>query len=246
MAPTSRRIAMAEQGPLLLAVQANVAAEHEDAFNDWYHQHVPHLLQVPGYLWGRRYRAVVGDVAYLAIYAITDRGWLPRLLGPDEAARPAIVNEEFARFGRLQGLRDVTINVYEQIFGPPFAPALMDRDAPLSLVSVDCRPEAEAEFNRWYDTSHVPNLLQVPGYLSGRRFRLADDPRLAHLGMQPRYLALYEIDGLAAVPFIADSAAMSPAAKAELENWETIGVPLTDGSIGWNVYRPIAKHWPLA
>lgn len=237
---------MAEQGePLLLAVQANIAPEHDAGFNDWYHQHVPHLLQVPGYLWGRRYRAVAGEIAELALYAIADRGWLPRLLGPDEAARPAMVNAEFARFGRLQGLSDVTINVYEQTFGPPFTPALLERDAPLSLVTADCRPEAEAEFNRWYDASHVPNLLRVPGYLSGRRFRLADDPCLAHLGMRPKYLALYELDGLAAVPLIADVAAMSSAAKAELANWQSIGMPMTSGPIGWNVYRPIAKHWPL-
>ena len=36
----------------------------------------------------------------------------------------AIVNDEFRRFGLLPGLSDVTINVYEQIAGPPFVDAL--------------------------------------------------------------------------------------------------------------------------
>lgn len=235
----------ARQDPLLLVVQMNVAPEHERAFNDWYHCHVPHLLAVPGYRWGRRYVGVFGPIRYLALYEIADRSWLPRLLGPDTAQRPEIVNDEFARFGHLAGLADVTINVYEQISGPPFSPALMEHDHLLSLVTAACRPEVEEEFNRWYDESHVPNLLKVPGYLSGRRFRLVDDPVLAHLGMKPKYLALYEIDGPASVPAIADPDRMSPAARAELQNFVTTGVPMLQGDIGWNIYRPLAKHWPL-
>jgi hypothetical protein len=233
-----------DTSPLLLSVQMNVAPAHEDAFNDWYHAHVPHLLTVPGYRWGRRYRAVMGEVAYLALYEIAARAWLPRLLGPDTAQRPDVVNDEFARFGELQGLSDVTINVYEQIYGPAFAGLLMARDYPLSVVTADCRPEVETEFNRWYDESHVPNLMQVPGYVSGMRFRLANDPALAHLQMSPRYLALYEIAGLDDVPYIADPERMSPGAQAEFENFRTIGVPMLAGAIRWNIYRPLAKHWP--
>lgn len=231
-------------GGLLLSVQANVAAEHEQAFNDWYHSHVPHLLQVEGYRWGRRYANVTGAVAYLALYEIADRSWLPRLLGPDTAARPAIVNDEFARFGGLAGLSDVSINVYEQIYGPPFAPALMARDYLLSLVAAACRPEVEARFNDWYNGSHIPNLLKVPGYVSGMRFRLVDHPALAHLNMGPRYLALYEIESEECVPGIADPDRMTPEARAEFANYQAIGAPMIDGAIDWNIYRSLAKHWP--
>lgn len=231
--------------PLLLTVQANVEPEHEAAFNDWYHCHVPHLLQVPGYCWGRRYRGVVGNIGYLAVYEIAGRSLLARLLGPDTSARPAVVNDEFARFGRLQGLSDVSISVYEQIYGPPFAPALMEHDYFVSLVTMDCRPEVEDEFNRWYDASHVPNLLGVPGYVSGRRFRLVEEPALEHLQMNPRYLALYEVEG-EKTPLIADPERMSPEARAEFRNWETIGQPMARmDTFSWNLYRPLAKHWPL-
>lgn len=233
---------MADQ-PLLLLVQANVTPEGERAFNDWYHCHVPHLLEVPGYRWGRRYRGVFGPVRYLALYEIADRSWLPSLLGADTAARPEMVNSEFAKFEQLAGLSDLAINVYEQIYGPPFSPALLDRDYLLSLVTSDCRPDAEAEFNEWYDTSHIPNLLKVPGYLSGLRFKLVEDPVLDHLGMKPRYLALYEIQSAESVPHIADPATMSPEARAEFQNFQTLGAPLLAGDIAWNIYRPIAKHW---
>ena len=237
---------MAEQNTaLLLVVQANVAQEHERAFNDWYHTHVPHLLEVPGYRWGRRYVGVVGSIRYLAIYEIADRSWLPALLGPDTSIRPEIVNSEFANWEKLSGLSDVAINVYEQIYGLPFTPTLMDRDYLLSVVLADSRPEREAEFNEWYSNSHVPNLLKVPGYISGMRFRLVDEPALEHLRMGPRYLALYEIQSLDSVPRIADPATMSPEALAEFQNYQTIGVPMFAGDINWNIYRPIAKHWPL-
>ncbi|HEX2173106.1 MAG TPA: hypothetical protein VHL09_11760 [Dehalococcoidia bacterium] len=233
---------MADQ-PLLLAVQANVTPEGERAFNDWYHTHVPHLLEVPGYRWGRRYRSVFGPVKYLAIYEIVDRTWLPRLLGPDVSARPDIVNSEFAQWEKLSGLTDTAINVYEQIYGLPFTPTLMDRDCLLSFVTSDCRPEVEREFNAWYDESHVPNLLKVPGYISGMRFRLVEDPALDHLKMGPRYLALYEIQSEASLPHLTPSDAMSPEARAEFQNFQTLGVPLLAGDIGWNIYKPIAKHW---
>lgn len=42
----------------------------------------------------------------------------------------------------------------------------------------------EDDFNRWYDEVHVPEVLEVPGFVSARRFRSGDD-----------YLAIYELEG---------------------------------------------------
>jgi hypothetical protein len=36
----------------------------------------------------------------------------------------------------------------------------------------------EDEFNRWYDDTHLPEMLQVPGFVAGRRYTLAG-PRAA-------------------------------------------------------------------
>jgi hypothetical protein len=50
----------------------------------------------------------------------------------------------------------------------------------------------EAGFNAWYDQEHVPLRLAVPGFLSGRRYKVpADSPFTNKQG--PRYLALYEL-----------------------------------------------------
>jgi hypothetical protein len=37
---------------------------------------------------------------------------------------------------------------------------------------------------------------------------------------------------------------MRPEARAELANWSTYGVPLV-ANMSWNIYRPIATHWPF-
>lgn len=49
-------------------------------------------------------------------------------------------------------------------------------------------PDRDGEFNEWYDGTHVPELLAVPGFVSARRFR-----RVGGDG-GPEYLAVYEIE----------------------------------------------------
>jgi predicted phosphoadenosine phosphosulfate sulfurtransferase len=55
----------------------------------------------------------------------------------------------------------------------------------LLVVWTDVAQEFEDEFNRWYDTEHVPQLLAVPGFLSGRRYQAVEG--------KPRYIAIYEL-----------------------------------------------------
>jgi hypothetical protein len=64
----------------LLMVRTDVEGEWEERFNRWYTgEHVPTLMKVPGFRWGRRYRVVEGDPTepappglqrYLAIYGL--------------------------------------------------------------------------------------------------------------------------------------------------------------------------------
>ena len=51
----------------------------------------------------------------------------------------------------------------------------------------------EDVYNAWYDNVHLPDVLDVPGFVSAQRFRLSDTQRAA--GPFPwRYLALYNIE----------------------------------------------------
>lgn len=49
----------------------------------------------------------------------------------------------------------------------------------------------EAEFNQWYNNTHLAERLACPGFLKARRFVAVDG--------QPRYLALYELESLDAL-----------------------------------------------
>jgi hypothetical protein len=55
----------------------------------------------------------------------------------------------------------------------------------------DCvDPLREEEFNAWYDTMHVPDMLETPGMIRATRWVNAD-PRQ---GQRRKYLALYELE----------------------------------------------------
>ena len=55
--------------------------------------------------------------------------------------------------------------------------------------------QEEAEYNSWYDETHIPELLeQVEGFRSARRYRLAPHPSSTSWPWPP-YLAVYEITG---------------------------------------------------
>ena len=58
------------------------------------------------------------------------------------------------------------------------------------VVQLDIPAEHEAEFNRVYDTEHLPMLSKVPGARSAARYRLVHS---TVPGMQ-QYLAIYELD----------------------------------------------------
>ena len=228
---------------LLLLVQANVEPQHEEAFNAWYYHHVPKLLEISGFRWGRRYVNVVGDTKYLALYEIADASYLESLLGPHPAKRDPRAHSEREKFDALLGLSDHRSNVYVQLSGTHFPNPLLRADRPLSVVMLDCAvPEREEQFNAWYDHSHVPNLTLIPGYVAGARFRTLEHPALAWRNQGPKYLALYELENLACIPSLADPEQMSEEAKAELGRFQAHGAALVD-NMSWNVYRPIATHY---
>ncbi|OGA35440.1 MAG: hypothetical protein A3G80_15290 [Betaproteobacteria bacterium RIFCSPLOWO2_12_FULL_62_13b] len=61
---------------------------------------------------------------------------------------------------------------------------------PLLVVRVDIAPALETEWNQWYDQVHLPEILKVAGFLSGRRYRSVEGT--------PKYMTLYELEGVQA------------------------------------------------
>jgi hypothetical protein len=60
----------------------------------------------------------------------------------------------------------------------------------LFVVYSDCAdPSREAEFNEWYDQTHLPDVLNTPGFIRASRY-INTDPNAG----PGKYLAIYEIE----------------------------------------------------
>lgn len=56
------------------------------------------------------------------------------------------------------------------------------------LVYTDIDPQDDEEFNAWYNTEHLPELLALPGFLSAARYEATKGG--------PKYLAVYELESV--------------------------------------------------
>lgn len=60
---------------------------------------------------------------------------------------------------------------------------------PNGVLIVESRPASAEElaiYHEWYDHTHIPEIMQVAGFLSGRRLRSVDGET---------FIAIYEIEG---------------------------------------------------
>jgi hypothetical protein len=55
----------------------------------------------------------------------------------------------------------------------------------LLVIWTDIAPEYEVEFNEWYDKEHIPQLLGVSGFQTGRRYQAVEG--------KPNYIAVYQL-----------------------------------------------------
>ena len=59
------------------------------------------------------------------------------------------------------------------------------------LVFTNCADAArEKEFNEWYDNTHVPDILETPGFVGCTRYELMGDPGPG----QGKFLAVYDVE----------------------------------------------------
>ena len=52
----------------------------------------------------------------------------------------------------------------------------------------------EHEYNKWYNGQHIPDVLNVPGFVAAQRFKLTDAQMGGEASRTYKYLALYEIE----------------------------------------------------
>jgi hypothetical protein len=166
------------KGILIAAMDFSDAPE--DEFHDWYDlEHVPERLRVPGFLNADRWIGTTNPKISVATYDLDTFGVLhsPAYLavGGDNGSPWTKRTARFRKgIMRYEG---------EQLF-PGDKLAASDAAA-LLLIGMNVAPEAEAEFNEWYNTEHIPALGGVRGTLCARRYR--------GTGATQRYVALYHL-----------------------------------------------------
>lgn len=59
------------------------------------------------------------------------------------------------------------------------------------VVLTNAAPANDQEFNEWYDMTHLPDILKIPGFVAAKRFRM-----ITSLTSDPiyRYCAIYELE----------------------------------------------------
>ena len=163
-----------------------------DEFDDWYDtEHVPERRAVKGFVNCERWIGADDPRISIATYDLESLDVLK-----SDAYR-AIAGENLSPWskrviGKAQRLCRFEA---EQLPKPGADPgkAASER-APegaggMLFFAMNVLPEAEADFNAWYDEEHVPRLSAVPGCLSARRFRIVS----ALSEGSHRYLALYHL-----------------------------------------------------
>ena len=207
---------------LLLDVEAEIAADHEDDFNEWYHPHVPHLMTAPGYESGRRYLRTSGPGSkYIALYELSGEDTLPSLIGEDlEQRHPASVNDWGAWDELLvPHMTHSSINVYSPA---PGTSGLLHGNHPVALVRIQA-----GEASRWQDLAET--LGSVPNVLTTAHLQLSDHPSIQWLSGHPGQLLLLELAGL-------DGADAAPHLTSVLSEAPEHSV---------TTYRQIAWHAPF-
>jgi hypothetical protein len=175
------------RGTGLLMVWTDVDPEYEGDFGRWYdEEHLPRLLQIPGFLSAGRYQALKGGPKYLAIYELEDHNVLRSSAYLDQVKyqpSPARQKTGSSRIGR-----NFLRNAYRQIL--PVHSDPIEQTAPMAPVlqmgRIDVSSAVEEEFNAWYNTVYIPGYLAVPGCLGARRYVAVEG--------QPKYLTLYEFE----------------------------------------------------
>jgi len=85
------------------------------------------------------------------------------------------------------------------------------------VVMTNAKDGRDDEFNDWYSNRHIQDVLAIDGFVSAKRFRLADTQR----GTNPspyKYLALYQIETSNLAGTLAELGARSGTEKAPISD----------------------------
>ena len=207
-------------------VQMDIPDDWDAEFNRVYDtEHAKYLCQADGVHTCHRYRLESTNAArfarYAALYAIDDPGapysdsWRVEGEKGDWATkiRPHATNRTHTMLKRIADAGDASADA-----GYVF------------IVQTDVAAEVEDEFNRLYDTVHLPGLCEVDGVVSARRYRVES----TNLDGIQKYAAVYRIER----PAVIDS---EPWKAAVQDEWTA---KVRDKCVGLTrtIMQQVARH----
>ncbi len=165
----------------LLVAGFNYSSVSDDEFHAWYDtEHVPERERVAGFINAERWLGAADPQVSIATYDLESLDVLntqayKSIAGPNLSPWSKRVIGKAQRICRIEA---------EQLSpGRQAAPA---GAGGLMMFAMNVVPQAEDDFNAWYDEEHIARLAAVPGCLSARRFRTRAG---AH-----KYVAMYHLE----------------------------------------------------
>ncbi len=169
----------------LLVAGFDFSTVAEDEFNDWYDtEHVPERARTPGFINCERWIGADDPKISIATY---DLETLAVLQSPAYKAIGGVNLSPWSKRVTAKCKRICRFEAEQTLPGNLAAPG-SGANAML-FFAMNPTPEAEADFNAWYNEEHVPALAAVPGCLAARRFRIVTGDSAGN----HRYLALYHL-----------------------------------------------------
>jgi hypothetical protein len=173
------------KGQAVLFSEMTPGPDFVDRFHNWYDtHHIPVRMACPGFVSGQRYKRQDSD-GFLAVYEMDDVGVLSsdayKVIKNQPSEETAWMLAHVTGFTRyLAGETSVKSQ------GTP--DSALDAQV-LYAVSFNVPAEAAAEFDSWYETEHIPLLMECPDWLMVRRMRVADGVPETYTHMALHYLA---------------------------------------------------------
>jgi hypothetical protein len=168
----------------LLLACFDYSTAHTDEFHDWYDlEHVPERLAVPGFGACERWLDDENPERSVATYDLDSVDVLR-----SDAYRAIAYDNLSVWSKRVTAMANLLLRFEGTQLTPGDAAAPAGAGA-LLVNAMNVTPEAEDDFNAWYDQEHIPNLAAVPGTLAARRYRSAEAGGGSH-----RYAAIYHLE----------------------------------------------------
>lgn len=196
--------------PAALISQMDPPPGERDEFEAWYcDEHIPSRLALPGFESAARGWAVEGEPSHLAVYHLAELDALERPeyaeLKRNPSERTARMLDTVAAFTRFTG--GVIGDTGEG-----------DEGRFVYLVTFAVPPEAQDEFDAWYDEDHVPTLMENADWQRVRRYAIVDS-----FPAGVTRAALHDLSDLAALASPERAAARASAWRASLASTEWFG-----------------------